>query len=73
MYFTVSLPVPWGQIAGKAWGNPDGKPVLALHGVLQHNSNLHGTITRQIAPVMLVLRFIMILSSKYYMNGINHN
>jgi hypothetical protein len=28
----VTFPVPWGHIAAKAWGNPMGKPVLALHG-----------------------------------------
>ena len=28
----VSLPVPWGHIAGKAWGDPSGQRVLALHG-----------------------------------------
>ena len=29
----VSIDVPWGQISGKAWGSPSGKPVLALHGM----------------------------------------
>ena len=24
--------VPWGHIAGKEWGDPNGKHVLALHG-----------------------------------------
>ena len=28
----VSLAVPWGHVAGKAWGDPLGKRVLALHG-----------------------------------------
>ena len=28
----VSIDVPWGQISGKAWGSPSGKPVLSLHG-----------------------------------------
>ena len=28
----ATFPVPWGHIAAKAWGNPMGKPVLALHG-----------------------------------------
>lgn len=30
----VTIPVPWGHVAGKAWGDPTGKPVLALHGML---------------------------------------
>ena len=32
LFIAVTLPVPWGHIAAKAWGNPTGKPVLAVHG-----------------------------------------
>lgn len=28
----LRLTVPWGHIAAKAWGSPDGWPVLCLHG-----------------------------------------
>ncbi|XP_078093767.1 serine hydrolase-like protein [Mustelus asterias] len=28
----LSFTVPWGHIAAKAWGHPDGRPVLCLHG-----------------------------------------
>ena len=28
----VTIKVPWGHIAGKAWGHSNGRPVLALHG-----------------------------------------
>lgn len=28
----ISVPVPWGQIRGKAWGPDHGRPVLCLHG-----------------------------------------
>ena len=28
----LSVPVPWGQIRGKAWGPDHGRPVLCLHG-----------------------------------------
>ncbi|CAG7823128.1 unnamed protein product, partial [Allacma fusca] len=28
----LSIPVPYGVIAGKAWGNKAGFPVLGLHG-----------------------------------------
>lgn len=28
----VSIPVPWGVIAGKEWGDPNGVPWLGLHG-----------------------------------------
>ena len=24
----IRIPVPYGHIAGKAWGDPDGKPIL---------------------------------------------
>ena len=30
----VTIKVPWGYIAGKAWGYSKGHPVLALHGKL---------------------------------------
>lgn len=33
----VHIPVPWGHIAGKRWGNPEGKPVLCLHGWLDNS------------------------------------
>ena len=33
LLFSVSIPVSsGGTIAGKAWGNPKGQPVLGLHG-----------------------------------------
>lgn len=28
----LSIPVPWGEIRGKAWGPEHGHPVLCLHG-----------------------------------------
>ncbi|XP_039292862.1 serine hydrolase-like protein 2 isoform X2 [Nilaparvata lugens] len=28
----VTIPVPWGHLAGKLWGNSDKQPILALHG-----------------------------------------
>ena len=32
-FLPVRLPVPWGHVCGKAWGDPaSDKPVLALHG-----------------------------------------
>merc|ERR1719510_1131680 len=32
----IQIPVPWGHIAGKEWGNSDGEPWIALHGWLDN-------------------------------------
>ncbi|XP_046416905.1 serine hydrolase-like protein [Neodiprion fabricii] len=32
----LRLPMPWGHIAAKAWGSPNGKPVLMVHGLLDN-------------------------------------
>jgi len=32
----LKIPVPWGHIAGKTWGNPQGIPVICLHGWLDN-------------------------------------
>ncbi|XP_065332861.1 probable serine hydrolase isoform X2 [Cloeon dipterum] len=31
-YEEVRIPVPWGHIAGKKWGEPEEIPVIAIHG-----------------------------------------
>ncbi|XP_063235812.1 serine hydrolase-like protein isoform X1 [Bacillus rossius redtenbacheri] len=32
----LKIPVPWGHIAARAWGDPSHEPVLALHGTMDN-------------------------------------
>lgn len=32
----ITIPVPWGHIAGKFWGSKDNVPILAMHGWLDN-------------------------------------
>jgi len=45
----IRIPVAYGHIAGKAWGNPDGKPILGLHGWLD-NAATHDNIAPLLPP-----------------------
>lgn len=45
----VTIPVPWGHIAGKRWGNAQGKPILAVHGWLDNAASMDGLI--QLMPL----------------------
>lgn len=39
----IQVPMPWGHVCVKRWGNPDGIPILALHG-LQDNAASFDTL-----------------------------
>lgn len=32
----ISIPVPWGIIAGKTWGKPHDPPILLVHGIIDN-------------------------------------
>jgi hypothetical protein len=53
----VKFPVPWGHIAGREWGDPQGKHVLALHGEQRHYhcTVLSVTLTISIELVKVVI------------------
>jgi len=45
----IRIPVPYGHIAGKAWGKPGGKPILGLHGWLD-NAATHDKLAVLLPP-----------------------
>lgn len=45
----MRIPVPYGHIAAKAWGDPAGKPILGLHGWLD-NAGTHDRLIPLLPP-----------------------
>ncbi|XP_069695574.1 serine hydrolase-like protein isoform X1 [Periplaneta americana] len=52
----LKIPVPWGHIAGKAWGDPCGQPVLCVHGI-QDNA---GTFDHLIPLLPRIFHYVSI-------------
>ncbi|PSN47905.1 hypothetical protein C0J52_03377 [Blattella germanica] len=68
----VTIPVPWGHIAGKWWGDPSVQPILGLHG-WEDNAATFDTL----APMLTVPSFLAFDMmghgmSSYYPMGCTH-
>jgi len=46
----LRFPLPYGQLAAKEWGNPDGMPVLAVHGWLDNAGSFDPLIPHILQP-----------------------
>lgn len=51
----VQIPVPWGHVAGRWWGDSSVQPVIGLHG-LEDNANTFATL----APLLDIPSFLAI-------------
>jgi len=49
-----SIPVPWGHIAGKTYGDPKGSPVLAIHGIMD-NSGTFDTLVPLLSKSLYIV------------------
>ena len=56
----IRIPVAYGHIAGKAWGDPGGKPILGLHGWLDNA----GTFDH-LAPLINEVRLKLLFEFKF--------
>ncbi|KAK9509470.1 hypothetical protein O3M35_006780 [Rhynocoris fuscipes] len=51
----VRIPVPWGHVAGKRWGDKTSQPIIALHGQLDSSSSFDKLLPLIDAPSVLCL------------------
>ncbi|XP_073997765.1 probable serine hydrolase isoform X2 [Rhodnius prolixus] len=51
----IRIPVPWGYIAGKLWGEKTGQPIIALHGFLDNLSSFDNLCPLLDVPSVLCL------------------
>jgi len=49
------VPMPWGHISTKRWGNPDGQPLLGMHGWLDNACTFDG-----LAPLLPLEEYNMV-------------
>uniref|UniRef100_A0A0A9W4F0 Putative serine hydrolase n=1 Tax=Lygus hesperus TaxID=30085 RepID=A0A0A9W4F0_LYGHE len=69
----VRIPVPWGHIAGKWWGDRNQQPVLALHGLCDNCATFDSLLPLIDAPSVLAIDFPGHGFSSHIAPGLTYN